>query len=317
MQLIRGLHNVRACHQGCAVTIGNFDGCHLGHQALLKELKAKAREYGVASLVVTFEPHPREFLQPKTSPPRLTSLREKVDRLAAQGVEAVLIVRFDKAFSKMSAEQFVEEILVKTLRVRFLLVGSNFRFGFKRQGDTLLLKKLSLSHNFEVAEASTYDLDGTRVSSTWVRKMIGEGQCERAKELLGDWYSLYGRVIKGRQLGRQLGFPTINIPLKRLKPPLQGIFVVRVYGVDPSSPGCAVNGVASIGTNPTVGGKDYLLEVFLLPMDQGPSFQNLYGRILRVEFIHYLREERRLESLEALKQQIEEDVCAAKRFLMG
>lgn len=315
MHCIRGLHNVRSKHQGCAVTVGNFDGCHLGHQALLDELKEKAHQYGIPVLVVIFEPHPREHFIPETAPPRLTNLREKVGRLATYGVDYVLILRFNRAFSKQSAEQFVEEVLVKTLHTRFLLVGSNFRFGYQRQGDYALLQQVSKHYGFEVAEAKICYLAGERISSTRVRRVLSEGECESAKALLGGWYPICGKVVKGSQLGLRLGFPTVNIPLKRLHAPLHGVFVVRVYGVNPLSPEYAVDGVANVGTNPTVGGKTWLLEVFLLPVENGPSFEGLCGRLLQVEFIYYIRAEVRLDSLEALKQKIAQDVSAAKQFL--
>lgn len=300
MRLIRGLQNVRKEHQGCALTIGNFDGMHLGHQQLFKDLQEKARVLKAPSVVMTFEPHPQEFLNPTKAPTRVTNIREKTEFLATQGVDYVLIVRFDKIFSELTADEFIEKILLNALQVRFLLIGDDFKFGFKRQGDFALLQTAP----FETRAADTFYLNTERASSTRVRQALAQGRCEEVTKLLGRPYRITGRVVKGQQLGRKLGFPTVNIPLKRLASPIRGIFVVKVLGIG--------YGVASVGTRPTVGGQHELLEVFLLEEDNNKS---LYGQLLRVEFLHYLRPEIHFDSLLALQEKIAQDVQDAKRFL--
>jgi riboflavin kinase/FMN adenylyltransferase len=290
-----------------AVTIGNFDGVHLGHQAMLARLTARAASVGAAPAVLTFEPHPREIFTPDSAPTRLTSLREKLEILRGLGVAHVHVCRFTKPFAALSAEDFVRRILVEGLLARYVLVGDDFRFGAKRAGDFALLKQLGEKYGFEAEALHTVEAAGQRASSTAVREALANGDMATAAQLLGRPYSISGRVVGGDQLGRKIGYPTANIQLKHNRPPLTGIFAVRVQGLDqPDWPG-----VASLGTRPTVHANGRpTLEVHLFNFDQ-----SIYRRHLRVEFLHKLRDEAKFPSLEALIAQIDEDARQAREML--
>jgi len=290
-----------------AVTIGNFDGVHLGHQAMLARLTARSASVGGAPTVLTFEPHPREIFTPDSAPSRLTSLREKLEILRGLGVARVHVCRFTKPFAALSAEDFVRRILVEGLRARYVLVGDDFRFGAKRAGDFALLKQLGQQHGFEAEALHTVEAVGQRASSTAVREALAAGDMATAAQLLGRPYSISGRVVGGDQLGRKIGYPTANIQLKHNRPPLTGIFAVRVQGLEqPDWPG-----VASLGTRPTVHANGRpTLEVHLFNFDQ-----SIYRRHLRVEFLHKLRDEAKFPSLEALIAQIDEDARQAREML--
>jgi len=235
-----------------ALTIGNFDGVHLGHQAMLTRLKEAATRLGLVSCVMIFEPYPREFFTPDQAPTRLTSLREKLELLAEIRVEWVQVCHFDFNFASISAKDFIERILKQGLAVRWILVGDDFRFGAHRTGDCAMLKRSSVQYGFEVAEMPSYTLGDLRVSSTAVREALVTGDLEFARRLLGRPYSISGRVIEGDKLGKKIGYPTANIQLRHNRPPLSGIFVVKVYGTDELSPRTVVYGVASLGVRPTV-----------------------------------------------------------------
>lgn len=285
----------------CALTIGNFDGVHRGHRALVERVVAKARELQIASCVLTFEPHPREYLAPGQAPARLTRLRDKLELLGTTGVAHVHVVRFDAAFAALSAERFVEEVLVRGLGVRWLLVGRDFRFGARRAGDFAALQALARQNDFQLEAMPDVAADGERVSSSAVRAALAAGDFERAERLLDRRYSISGRVSHGAKLGRDLGFPTANIVMRR-SPPISGIYVVDVERYGP--------GVASVGRRPTVNPLAApLLEVHLLGHD-GP----LYGKRLRVTFLKKLRDEAKFDGLAPLREAIAQDAREAREF---
>jgi riboflavin kinase/FMN adenylyltransferase len=290
-----------------ALTIGNFDGVHNGHQAMLARLAAAGQALGLPATVLTFEPHPREFFAPQSAPTRLTSLREKLELLAAHGVDRVHVQRFSAAFAALSSEAFVERMLVGALGARWVLVGDDFRFGAKRAGDFAFLADAARRHGFELEAMPTVSNAGVRVSSSAVRDALAKGELARAHALLGRAYSISGRVVHGEKLGRALGFATANVQLKHNRPPLGGIFAVRVHGAGPAPR----QGVASLGVRPTVhaAGKP-ALEVHLFDFTG-----DLYGAHLRVEFLAKLRDEERYPDLDTLKAQIARDCAAARDVL--
>jgi riboflavin kinase/FMN adenylyltransferase len=285
----------------CALTIGNFDGVHRGHRALVDRVTAKAAELQVTSCVLTFEPHPREFFAGESAPARITRLRDKLDLLAAAGVQHVHVARFNARFAALSAQRFIDEVLMRGLGTRWLLVGHDFRFGEQRAGDFAALEAAGPKHGFELESMPDVLLDGVRVSSSAVRAALRAGDLRGAERLLGHPYVISGRVAHGTKLGRALGFPTANIVLRRA-PPVSGIFVVEVAGLG--------RGVASVGKRPTVNPVPMpLLEVHLF--DHGGD---LYGRRLRVRFLEKLRDEEKYEGLEALKQAIARDARQAREY---
>ncbi len=285
----------------CALTIGNFDGVHRGHRALVERVVARAHELGIASCVLTFEPHPREYFSPAQAPARLTRLRDKLELLERTGVARVHIVRFGAAFAALSADRFVEEVLVDGLGARWLLVGRDFRFGARRAGDFAALQALARRHDFRLEAMPDVAYEGERVSSSAVRAALAAGDFPRAERLLGHRYAISGRVSHGAKLGRDLGFPTANLALRRA-PPLSGIYVVEVEHYGP--------GVASVGRRPTVNPLAApLLEVHLLERNEA-----LYGRQLRVTFLKKLRDEARFEGLAPLREAIAQDAREAREF---
>ncbi len=289
-----------------ALTIGNFDGVHLGHQAMLAKLRDAAARHGVAACVMTFEPHPREFFSPDQAPTRLTSLREKLELIAANGIERAFVCRFNYDFAQHTAQDFIERTLVKGLGVRWLQVGDDFRFGARRAGDFVMLKQAALRHGFEVEAMASVTLGGERVSSTAVRNALMAGNLDYAGTLLGRPYSISGRVVHGDGVGKKLGFPTANMQMKHNRPPLNGIFVVELSGVAAHP----LRGVASLGIRPTLKTQGQpVLEVHIFDFDG-----DLYGRHVRVDFLHKLRDEEKYADLETLTRQIELDVENAKAF---
>ena len=305
MQLVRGLHNLRPRHRGCVATIGNFDGVHRGHQAILARLRERAAELGLPSCVVIFEPQPREFFAPDKAPARLTRLREKLHLLNEQGVDRVLCLAFNPRLRELSAAEFVHATLVEGLGVRHLEVGDDFRFGCDRAGDFNFLQQMGVVEGFSVEAATTIEIDGERVSSSRLRQTLAQGNLDLAEKLLGRPFSITGRVMHGQKLGRELGAPTANIQLKRRSTPLSGVFIVST-----EINGQVEAGVANIGMRPTVesDGQPHL-EVHLLNY-QG----DLYGRLLHVTFHSKLRDEQRFASLEALKTAIDADIAAARDY---
>ena len=279
---------------------------------MLARLKEAANRLGLVSCVMTFEPHPREFFAPDQAPTRLTSLREKLELLAELGVERVQVCRFNFDFAKISAEDFIARILQRGLGVRWILVGDDFRFGARRAGDFAMLKACSGRYGFEVEEMPSFIVDGLRVSSTAVREALASGDLDLARHLLGRPYSISGRVVDGDKLGKKIGFPTANIQFRHNRPPLSGIFAVEVHGAVESSSQIVTRGVASLGVRPTVheSGKP-VLEVHLFDFDQ-----EIYGRHLRMDFLHKLRDEEKYSNLDTLTRQIERDVENAKNYFL-
>ena len=289
-----------------ALGIGNFDGVHLGHQALLGRIKVAANARSLSPAVLTFEPHPREFLAPHTAPTRLSTLREKLERIASQGIECAYVCRFGAALAACPAENFVKDILVDRLRVAHLVVGDDFRFGAQRTGDIALLQRLGQQHGFTVETLSGVACAGERVSSSLVRQALEAGDMEAAAQLLGQPYAISGRIVPGRQLGRRLGVPTANIRVKHHKPPLSGVFAVEVDGL----PAGRRTGVANLGLRPSLGGEMApTLEVHLFDFSG-----DLYGAHICVRFLHKLRDEQVFASLDALQQQIAQDIVSAKHY---
>lgn len=305
MKLIRGIHNLRTQHRGCVLTIGNFDGVHRGHQALLAQLREEGRARGLPVTVMIFEPQPLELFAAEGAPARLTRLREKLHFLAQAGVDRVLCVRFDRRFSALTAQAFIRELLVDKLGVAFLVVGDDFRFGVERQGDFQLLQKAGAEHGFDVVSTETFCNEGQRISSTAVRQALAEDNLQQAATLLGRPFSLSGRVVHGDALGRTIGFPTANLPLRRCTVPVKGVYAVEVRGLGETP----LPGVANIGTRPTVSGIRQQCEVHLLDVAM-----DLYGRHIEVVLCHKIRSEQRFPSLDALTTQIAKDVVTARAF---
>jgi riboflavin kinase/FMN adenylyltransferase len=291
-----------------ALTIGNFDGVHLGHQAMVKRLKDVAADRQLPACAMTFEPHPREFFAPDRAPVRLTSLREKLELLAALGMDRAYVCRFDYRLAQTSAGEFIERMLVRGLGVKHVLVGDDFRFGARRGGDFTLLKQYAERLGYTADAMSSVTLHGERVSSTAVREALAAGDLARATRLLGRPYSISGRVVRGDGLGRKLGFPTANVQMKHNRPPLSGIFAVEVAGASDA----LLRGVASLGVRPTVKQTGIpVLEVFLFDF-RG----DLYGTHVRVDFLHKLRDEEKFADLAALTRRIAVDVEDARAFFV-
>jgi riboflavin kinase / FMN adenylyltransferase len=301
VQVIRGFS--RPGHDRIALTIGNFDGVHRGHQAMLARLSEAAEDLALPPAVLTFEPHPREFFAPDSAPPRLSTLRDKLERFSSAGVERVHVARFDAGLARLSADEFIEQILVRQLNIAWILVGDDFRFGRERAGDLSLLRNKAASYSVEAMP--TVVIDGQRASSSAVRSALAAGELERATNLLGRPYVVSGHVAHGDKLGRNLGFPTANIVLRR-KPALSGIFAVRVRGLGSGTR----TGVASLGVRPTVKqGAKPLLETFVFDFDEA-----IYGHRIAIEFLHKLRDEERYDDLDALTRQIRVDVERARDY---
>ncbi len=307
MELIRGRHNLRPHHRGCAVTIGAFDGVHLGHQSVLTHLRQQAVALRVPTTVVTFEPLPREYLRPLEAPPRITTLRDKWPLLAECGVDRVLCLPFSEPLRQLSAREFVEEVFVSGLGVRYLAFGDDFRFGNRREGDLDYVRALADEFGYAVAPTPTLELGGGRVSSTRIRAALAEADFELAARLLGRPFELAGRVLHGQKLGRQLDAPTANIALHRIRSPLQGVYAVRVCGGGLEG----APGVANVGVKPTIGESlEATLEVHVLE-----GSPDLYGERLTVRFRHKLRDEQKFPSLDALKAGIAADKANARTWL--
>jgi len=301
VQVIRGFS--QASHDRIALTIGNFDGVHRGHQAMLARLCEAAEDLELPPAVLTFDPHPREFFSPDSAPPRLSTLRDKLACFASQGVARVHVARFDARLARLSAEEFIDDVLVRKLRASWILVGDDFRFGRNRVGDLALLREEAAEYSVEAMPTVT--VDGERASSSAVRSELALGNLERANTLLGRPYTMSGHVAHGDKLGRNMGFPTANV-LLRYKPALSGIFAVRIHGLGDETRA----GVASLGVRPTVKqGAKPLLEVFVFDFDEA-----IYGRRIAVEFLHKLRDEERYADLDALTRQIRVDVAQARDY---
>jgi riboflavin kinase/FMN adenylyltransferase len=304
MELIRGLHNLRDKHRGCVATIGNFDGVHLGHKKVLDQVKTKASELGLPSVAIIFEPQPREFFAGSEAPPRLTRFDEKVRLLRDEGIDRVLCLTFNARLRSMSAQAFVDELLLNGLNVRHFVVGDDFRFGCDRTGDYAMLETAGKTHGFTVEHTHTYEIQDQRVSSTRLRETLMRGDFELSETLLGRPYCVTGRVQHGNKIGRQLGVPTANVRMHRFRCPLQGVYTVlaRFNGNE-------VRGISNVGVRPTVNGRLPVLEVHLFDWQE-----EIYGQLMQVEFLHFLRPEKRFDGLEALKTQIFLDIETARRW---
>jgi len=305
MQLIRGLHNLTSPLPPCVVTIGNFDGIHLGHQHVLKQLTVAAKSRGLPSAVIIFEPQPIEYFAPDKAPKRLTRFREKINYLRAHNIDTLLCLKFDQQLASLEPEDFVKTILIDGMNMKHILLGDDFRFGKNRAGDFHMLQAFGSRFGFGVESSDTLLINGTRVSSTRIRECMHEDDFEQAEQLLGRPYTLSGKVAHGQKLGRELGFPTINIKMGDKTLIVKGIFAVRVKGIDNR----VLPGVASIGTRPTVNGVDTILEVYILDFDQ-----DVYGYCVDVEFLHKIRDEEKFDSLDELSRHIKDDIIKAKSY---
>jgi riboflavin kinase/FMN adenylyltransferase len=305
MDLVRGSLNVRERHRGGIVTIGSFDGLHRGHLELIERTCDWAQRERVPAIMVTFEPMPREHLQPENPPPRLTSFRERWRLLERTRLDALVVLRFDERLRQLSGDEFIA-LLTERLAVRGIVIGHDFRFGRAGGADAVSLRAAGERAGFELQVVEPIEVEGERVSSTAVRSAVAAGDFTRAAQLLGRPYSMRGRVVAGAQLGRTLGFPTANMRLRRLCSPLAGIFAVRVLGIE-SRP---LSGVASLGTRPTVAGVEPLLETFVFDFAG-----DLYGRELEVQFVAHLRDELRFESLDSMVIQMRVDERRARELV--
>ena len=303
MQLIRGRSKVSQCLSSCVLTIGNFDGVHLGHQAILRHLRQKADELNLPMAVMLFEPQPREYFLGDKAPARLMRLRDKLHYLKQAGVDVVIIAKFDRTFADLPAQQFIKDWLVRKLNVKFLSIGDDFKFGANRQGNFALLQQAGEQFGFVVEDSRSFCLDELRISSTAIREALANDDLTLAEKLLGRPYRILGRVIHGNELGRTIGFPTANIRLHRQVNPVKGVYAVKVR----LKSGAFFNGVANIGTRPTINGVNQLLEAHLFDF-QG----DLYGQWLDVELCHKIRNEMKFPSFDDLKAQIAQDVETAK-----
>lgn len=320
MQIFRGFHHPQLA-QACALTIGNFDGVHRGHQAMLALLNNEARHRGVPSCVMTFEPHPRDFFakqyqQPDLAPARIATLRDKLNELAACGVDQCVVLPFDQSFASQEPQAFIEDVLVKGLGVKYVLVGDDFRFGAKRMGDYAMLDAAGTAHGFDVARMNSYEVKNLRVSSSAVREAMGRGAMQEVAQLLGRPYAISGHVVHGRKLGRELNCRTLNLRFSHWKPAASGIFVVQVHGLTEKP----LSGVANLGIRPSldpndVNGGRVLLETHCLDWPASLGAEGGYGKIIRVELLHKLHDELKYDGLDALMQGIHKDCDDARAWL--
>jgi riboflavin kinase/FMN adenylyltransferase len=313
MRVFRGLRHP-GLQRPCALTIGNFDGVHRGHQAMLALLINEARHRGVPAAVLTFEPHPRDFFaarsgKPDAAPPRIATLRDKLAELERCGIDQAVVLPFNQALAALTPDAFIEQVLVDGLGARYVLVGDDFRFGAQRAGDYAMLDRAAGAHGFDVARMQSYEVHGQRVSSSAVREALAAGDMARAAALLGRPYSISGHVLHGAKLGRELGFRTLNLRFGHARPAAMGIFVVRIRGLGT----VPLRGVASLGRRPTVDDSGrVLLETHVLDWPDSLGADAGYGALVRVELLHWLHEERRYASLDALRAGIAADTDAAR-----
>ncbi|PCI60077.1 MAG: bifunctional riboflavin kinase/FMN adenylyltransferase [Gammaproteobacteria bacterium] len=308
MQLIRGINNIRPDDHGCVLTIGNFDGVHLGHRRVIEALVSKARVLNCAAAVMVFEPQPQELFAPETAPARLTRLRDKYNLLKMLGVDRVICVNFNRKFSGITATDFIAQLLVNKLGIKHLIIGDDFRFGKNRQGNFALLKQASSKFCFGLSDTASYKLADCRISSTAIRKALEQDKLHDAAQMLGRQYSITGRVVHGDKRGRELGFPTANVLLKRRVSPVSGVYVVNIlnHSIEPIA---TLYGVANIGSRPTVAGIRQQLEVHIFNFNG-----NLYGQAVEIVLLEKLRCEQRFASLNELTTQIALDCQQAKSY---
>jgi len=319
MKVFRGFHHPGIA-PSCALTIGNFDGLHRGHQAMLALLKSEAQQRGIPSCAMTFEPHPRDYFaavnhKPELAPARVGTLRDKLTDLTQCGVDQVVVLPFDDRLASLAPQAFIDEVLVKGLGARYVLVGDDFRFGCKRAGDYALLDAAGQVQDFDVARMNSYEVHGLRVSSSAVREALGQGRMADTARLLGRPYRISGHVVHGRKLGRQLGFKTLNLRFAHWKPAASGIFVVLVHGLTEKP----LKGVANMGIRPSldpndVNGGRVLLETHCLDWPDSLGPEGAYGKIIRVELLHKLHDELKYDGLEALTAGITQDCLDARTY---
>ena len=319
MKVFRGYRHPQLA-TACALTIGNFDGVHRGHQAMLALLKNEAQHRGVPSCVLTFEPHPRDYFaalasKPELAPPRIATLRDKLTELAACGIDQAVVLPFDARLASQSPEAFISKVLVQGLGSKYILVGDDFRFGAKRAGGYAMLDAAGQRHSFDVARMNSYEVQSTRVSSSAVRQALGSGDMAHAASLLGRPYSISGHVVHGRKLGRDLGFRTLNLRFSHWNPAASGIFAVLVFGLTDNP----LTGVANLGIRPSIDANDVnggrvLLETYCLDWPETLGIDDGYGKIVRVELLHKLHDEVKYDGLDALIKGIAKDCADARDF---
>lgn len=305
MRIVRGFRRIPLLQQGCVATIGNFDGVHCGHQLIIGQVREAAKNMRLPSAVIVFEPQPREYFEKAAAPPRIMPLREKLSALCCEEVDVVCCIPFNDRFRCLTGAEFIETVLLNALQVRHLVIGDDFRFGCDRSGDFQMLRRVGAVGGFTVEQTHSLEQEGERVSSTGIRACLEAGNFSAAERFLGRPFRLSGRVVHGQKLGRTIGVPTANIELRH-KPPLNGVYVVRVSLPD----GKEVNGVANVGKRPTVNGESLRLEIHLLDF-QG----DLYGQRLTVYFCLKLRDEQKFEGIEALQAQLARDIALAKQTI--
>jgi len=306
MDLIRGVHNIRPQHHGCVASVGNFDGMHLGHQAVLRQLLDASRRFGLPSTVMIFEPQPAEYFHPAAQPPRLTALREKIMLLSEFGADRVCVMRFDERFAAQTAEEFATATLVEGFGIRELIIGDDFKFGSARGGDYFALQEFGKIYGFTVKRTQSYIINGERVSSTAVRERLIDGDLPGANAFLGHRYFIAGRIVHGQHRGRSIGFPTINLRLNRLRAPLNGIYAAYVRGLRDA----LLPAVAYVGSRPIIEDPTYVVEAHILDFDE-----SCYGRHVAVEFVEKVRDDFPFESFEDLRRQIDDDCTVARQIL--
>ncbi|MDO7596425.1 MAG: bifunctional riboflavin kinase/FAD synthetase [Pseudomonadota bacterium] len=308
-KIIRGFYNLPSSangrRDGCVATIGNFDGVHLGHHAVLNQLAMKGDALGLPVVVITFEPQPNEFFSPDKAPARLSRFREKIEALRCYAIQQLCVLRFNHKLAQMTAEEFIDQLLVTGLNVRYLVVGDDFKFGKDRQGNFASLQQAGKDKGFQVVNMHTFSIDSRRVSSTRIRHALETGDLILAEKLLGRPYRMSGRVAHGDKRGRTMGYPTANIHLHRHKVPLSGVYAVRFFGIEDEP----IQGVANVGIRPTFGAEHALLEVHLFDFKR-----DIYGEHVQVHFLRKLRDEKKFESLDSLIAQIDIDCKQARLF---
>ncbi|MCW8963227.1 MAG: bifunctional riboflavin kinase/FAD synthetase [Gammaproteobacteria bacterium] len=307
MRLVRGLTNLPEAAVPCALTIGNFDGVHRGHLEILRLLVDAAGQRGLSTSLMVFEPQPMEYFLQDKAPSRLYRFSEKLRVLETLKLDSVVAMEFGHHLAQMKAEDFIAHILVKRMNVKYLLIGDDFRFGHDRAGDFEMLKSASRQHGFELHSIDSVLESERRISSTAIRELLHQGEIKAASALLGRPYAMCGRVIHGKKLGRHIGWPTINIPVRRRNSPVAGIYAVHVSGIEDDR---VLDGVASVGTRPTVDGEGWLLEVHLFDWSG-----SCYGRRVDVEFVRHLRNEQKFENIDVMTLQIERDAAQARKVL--
>lgn len=306
MKIIRGITNLKNQFSQCVLTLGNFDGVHLGHQQLINHIIKQGKKLNLPTVVMLFEPQPLEFFSQDNAPSRLTSFHEKVIFIEKLGIDYIIAIPFTQTFANMSADHFIQDWLINKLQAKYITIGDDFRFGFERKGDINLLQQYSRNQDFVVESIPTFVWNNFRISSTAVRQALLNSDFELAHCLLGRDYTIQGRVVHGNALARELGFPTANIHLHRKKPALQGVYFVKVKNICNNQ---HYHGIANIGIRPTINGKTAILEVNLFDFSG-----NIYGQYLDITFIKKLRDEKKFDSLAELKQQITQDICTAKKI---